>query len=125
MVQCINSEERKDFMNPIDPVQVWEEEAGPNDPDGHRYAYVAYRDPESDSGRYGYGHDPNAAILDYLDQEMEHICSNCDGACGQDPDAADDCIMIEPNRSNYLRAHMPEDDRSHREWREINGPRMF
>ena len=105
----------------MDPVQVWENHAGPIPPQGLHYAYVAYRDPEL--GINGYGNTEEAAILDFLEQEIEHICSNCSEPCSKHPyfdEYSNDCIMAEPNRSVWLHQWMPEDDQSHREWRELN-----
>src|SRR5215467_247024 len=91
----------------MDPIQVWENHAGPEPSlrsvSSYIYKLVAYRDAEADADRYGYGDTIEAAMIDYLEQEMEDICVNCDGACGQDPDASDECILIEPNRSAWLR----------------------
>jgi len=114
-------------MNPIDPVQVWENHAGPIPPHGLHYTYIAYRDPEL--GINGYGNTEADAILDFLEQEVEHQCSHCTDPCSTVLDKEDprfnDCIMMDHNRDAWLRRWMPEDDASHREWREINGPRMF
>ena len=119
-------------MNPIDPVQVWENHAGPvpslrSGPSiSYKYNFVAYRDPESDSSRYGYGNTEADAILDFLEQEVEHLCSHCNAPCSTasftDDPRFSDCIMMDHNRDAWLRRWMPEDDASHREWREINGP---
>jgi hypothetical protein len=115
-----------------DPIQVWEEEAGPPDPDGHKWTYVAYRDAEANASYYGYGHTPHEATLDFLRNEIEEICSNCTDPCSKaflpdDPEISD-CIMTDQNTAAWLRKHMPpppkdepEDDTSHRIWRDING----
>ena len=107
----------------MDPIQVWENHAGPIPTDGGLtyYAYIAYRDPEADAEAYGYGRTPEQAMEDYIRQEAETHCSNCtECSCEHE------CILFEPNFSTYLKGQavfqmMPENDQSHREWREING----
>jgi len=110
----------------MEPIQVWENHAGPIPPHscGLIYKLVAYRDPEADEGRYGYGNTIEAAMLNYLEQELEHICSHCTEACSTILDRDDprflDCVMMDHNRDAWLRKWMPEDDTSHREWRAMN-----
>jgi len=90
------------------------------------YPYVAYRDAEDCAGYYGYGNTRAEAAEDFLRQEAEQICCDCDNACSSDEQYdANDCIMIEPNLSAWIKKWMEEDDTSHRVWRELNGPIAF
>jgi len=114
-------------MNVVDPIQVWENDLPMAHADGSigYYPYVAYRNAEDCAGYYGYGNTPTEAIEDFLRQEAEQICCNCTNPCFSDEQYADDCIMIEPNLSAWIKKWMEEDDTSHRVWRELNGPLAF
>jgi len=115
-------------MNLVDPVQVWENDLPMVDDAGqiHYYSYVAYRNAEDCAGYYGYGNTRNEAAQDFLQQEANQICCNCTDPCSSDDERyANDCILIEPNLSAWLRRWMEEDDTSHRVWRELNGPLAF
>lgn len=111
----------------MDPIQVWENHAGPIPYNTKKYSliyrYVAYRDPEA-VARYGYGNTKEEAMEEFIRQEAEEHCSNCTECT-----CKDDCILVEPNYSAYIKTqmvvNMEEDDTSHREWREINGPKPY
>jgi|SRR5215469_2432884 len=118
-------------MNLVDPIHVWENDSLALADDGKVYTYIAYRDAEDCADYYGYGNTPTEAIEDFLRQEAEQICSNCTDPCSMESMncstllAMNDCILIEPNLSTWLRKWMEEDDTSHRVWRELNGPLAF
>jgi len=113
------------------PIQVWENHSGPIAPSGQLlYRYVSYIDAEADAGIYGYGDTPSEAAADYIRNMAEALCNSCtEDECPN----ANDCILIEPNFSAFIRQHLPvhlqpdlqpdlqpEDDTSHREWRSMN-----
>ena len=118
-------------MNLVDPVQVLENDSPMIDDaeQVHYYPFIAYRDAEDCIGYYGYGNTHTEAAEDFLRQEAQQICSNCTDPCSQalslDDPNGNDCIMVEPNLSTWLREWMEEDDTSHRVWREFNGPLAF
>ena len=112
-------------MNVVDPIQVWENDLPMTHADGSigYYPYVAYRNAKDCAGYYGYGNTHAEAIEDFLWQEVEQICSNCTDPCSMDCSALlamNDCILIEPNLSAWIKKWMEEDDTSHRVWRELN-----
>jgi len=110
---------------PQNHIQVWENHAGGpvnlTPGQGGIYRYVSYINAENDTGIYGYGNTEAEAMEDYIRNMAEQICNGCT----VDDCSDHDCVLAEPNFSNFLRQHMPEDDTSHREWREINGPISF
>ena len=87
-------------MSTLDPIQVFPNEY-PILPSRRIPSFIAYRDPESDRGLYGFGDTHAEAITDYLRNCAESICSNCDNADR-------DCILFEPNLSAYYKLHIPQ-----------------